>query len=747
VDLRRGRPIPVHVDHGNIQKDLFDQYTRVVQSIADQHPLILVVDDLQWADLGSISMLFHLCRRIEGHRIMIIGAYRRDDISQRWDGEQHPLPDVLVELKRIFGEIEINLDDASAEAGRLFIDDFLDTEPNRLGEEFRGALNQHTAGHPLFTIELLRQMQAQGDLLKDEEEYWIEGSQLGWGKLPAKVEAVIERRVNRLPSALRDVLNAASVEGYEFTAEVIAAVTGVPESKVISQLSRELDKRHLLVEVSGIQYVGQQRLSRYQFRHNLFHKYVYENMDQIELVNLHEKTGLVLERIYRGQTGQIAGNLARHFEAAGVVEKSIDYLLQAGKLAKRFSANEEAIAYLSRGINLLAGIQEGELRDEKELALQASLGPPLVATKGYSALEVEQTYERARELCERTGDLQGLAPTLWGLCAFYQVRGKNIQAYEMAEQILSLAKTGEGANLRLLAHWMLGLTLTHLGNFSHAREHLDQAIDLYEKDHQRSITYLYGQNPGVTCLIYLALNLWILGYPDQAQEKYAQAISLSEEISHPYSQSFVQGFAALYHALLKDPEEALQHSEQAIKISREAGFPFLLAFGLIIRGWARSFSGKTGMAVKLMRNGIDVMQQIGAELGRPFFLSLLAEGYVNAGQSDEGLQIINSALQTVSKNNEHWNDSDLFRLKAELLELHGGVESEIISSFQQAVDIARVQKAKSYELRGLIGLSRYWERHDQPGKEQEELAGVYQWFTEGFDTMDLKETSNLLGGP
>lgn len=317
----------------------------------------------------------------------------------------------------------------------------------------------------------------------------------------------------------------------------------------------------------------------------------------------------------------------------------------------------------------------------------------------------------------------------------------------MAEQILSLAEAGEDANLHLLAHWMLGNTLTHLGEFIKAREHLNSAIDLYSGDDYAPLTYLYGQNPGVTCLIYLAFNLWTLGYPDQAREVSAQAISLSEEISHPYSQSFAQGMAALYHALRKDTDAALQHSEQAIKLSKEAGFPFLLALGLIIRGWSRSFSGKTGMAIKLMRNGIEAMQAIGADLGRPFFLSLLAEGYGNAGQSDEGLKIISTALQTAGNNNEHWNDSDLHHLMGELLEMQNGTESEIISSYQQAIDIARVQNAKSLELRGLIGMSRYWERQGQPGKGREELVGVYQWFTEGFDTIDLKEASNLLGGP
>lgn len=255
---------------------------------------------------------------------------------------------------------------------------------------------------------------------------------------------------------------------------------------------------------------------------------------------------------------------------------------------------------------------------------------------------------------------------------------------------------------------------------------------------------MYGQNPGVTCLIYLALNLWVLGYPDQAQMRCAEAISLSEEIAHPYSQSFAQCMAALFHALKGDPEAALQHSEQTIKISKQAGFPFLMAFGLVIRGWGRSFSGRTSMAVKLIRNGLEVMQEIGAQLGYPFFLSLFAEAYGNAGQSEEGLKIINAAQQLASDNDEHWNESDLHLKKGYLLEMQGWPEAETISAYHQAVDIARKQNAKSFELRGLMGLIRYRDRHGHAGENREDLERVYQWFKEGLDSDSLVEARGLL---
>lgn len=737
IDLRRRRPAPINIDHGDSKKDLFDQYTKVIQNLSRVQPLLLILDDLQWADLGTIGLLFHLARRIDGHRILILGAFRPDDVAQFRDGEQHPLVQMLTELKRIFGDMEVNLDQTGEAEGRQFIDDFLDTEPNKLDEGFRQALYLHTAGHPLFTIELLRQMQEQGDLFQDEKGRWIESQVLGWETLPAKVEAVIERRVGRLPTALREILNVASVEGEEFTAEVIAIVKGLDESEIIPQLSQDLDKLHMLVEASGIKRIDQQRLSIYRFRHNLFRKYVYENLDMVERIYLHEKVGDGLEQLYREQKEQIAVPLARHFEAAGVIEKTIDYLIMAGNRAKRLSANEQAVAYLSKGINLLKELPEGNKRDETELSLQISFGPPLVATQGYASPDVERTFERARELCERTGDIQQLAPALWGLCAFYQVRGKHSTAYELANQIQLIAESEEDSNLMLLAHWMLGLALTHLGEFSLAREHLEFALNKYDFIQDDSLTYLYGQNPGITCLNYLALNLWILGYSDQALEKCNEAVSLAQEMSHPYSQTFAHGMAALFHSLRRDSDSALEHSERTIKLAKESRFPFFLTMGLIIRGWTRVHSGKTGMAIKLMQNGIEGMQAIGAEVGRPYFLSLLAEGYGKGGDNEEGIMVLETAMDRAKENEERWYGSGLYWLLGILSETQGMLENEPTAKYWQAIEIARKQKAKSFELRGAIALVKFGEGSDL-------LREAYQWFEEGHDSDLLVEASTLI---
>jgi DNA-binding SARP family transcriptional activator/predicted ATPase len=742
---RQSNLTPINIQHSDVQSALFEQYTKVLQKISQGQPLLIVLDDLQWADLGSISLLFHLGRRTSGHRIMVLGAYRSDEIAQGRDGNPHPLVQVLMEFRRIYGDIEIDLDQKGKENGYQFVSTLIDSEPNRLGVDFRKALFQHTGGNPLFTIELLRQLQEQGDLKKDDQDYWVEGPDLGWETLPARVDAVIAGRVNRLEDPLREILHVGSVEGEEFSAEVIARVSAMDDAEIVHRLSHELNQRYLLVEARGTQRIGSQRLSRYRFRHHLFYKYVYNSLDVVELSYLHEKVGKILESIYGDRRGEIAVRLARHFEIAGLDDKALDYLHLAGERAKRQSANEEAIVHFNKGLTILKNMPQSYQRNQKELAFQISKSAPLVATLGYTAPEVELTYERARELCEQVDDTSQLVTALWGLWSFYLVRGKYSIALETAEQIKETARTSDHPNLSLVVPWTLGITLAHMGEFKTAKEHLDIAIDHYNKQEHRYLTYLYGQNPGVTCLIYSSFVLWYLGFPDQALDRSKSALKLAEEISHPYSLSFVHCMLAIFHGLRKEIEEVQHHASQAVTLSKETGFPFLLGIGFIMRGWARMQAGKTSKTIAHINGGITTMQSIGADLGRPLFLFFLAQAYQFNGQTQEGINTINVAIETAIKNEEHLNLPDLYRLKGELIEFQGVKETEIESCYLQAIELARQQNAKLMEIQALMSLLKFREPNTHVNEIRNQLAEVYAWFSEGFETFVLREARNLLG--
>ncbi|MBK5108275.1 MAG: AAA family ATPase [Anaerolineales bacterium] len=742
IILRKGRPLPVNIDHGDSRKELFDQYVRVILALSENHPLLIILDDMQWADPGSLSLIFHLARRIEAHPILILCSYRPADIALDQGPDQHPLAELLPEFRRMFGNLDINLNQSNRENQRKFVDDFLDTEPNNFDDDFRQALYLHTSGQPLFTIELLRQLQELNSIVKDKQGRWVAGDGLSWETMPAKVEAVIEGRINRLAPGLRELLNVASVEGEEFTGELIAAVVGQDDSNVINQLSREIARRHRLVEVSEVKRVGQQRLSIYRFRHNLFQKYVYDNLDLAEQSYLHEQVGAKLEQIYGEDTGLVAAQLARHYELSGLPEKAIDYLLTAGRNAKRLSANDQAVILLGKGIDLINQLSEGEQLAEIELAFQISLGTALVATQGYAAEQVERVFERARELSEQIGDVEQLAPALWGLNAFYQVRGKHRTAFQMAKQIEGIADKSDDPDLRLLAHWMLGFSHTHLGEFSAAKEHIEMALRLYDSSRDDSLTFLYGQNPKVTCLNYLAINLWILGYLDESVAKCNEAIAYAEQLSHPYSLTFAHGTAALFHAVRRDSNLALQHSEQAYKLAKKSGFPFFLALGMLIRGWARSQSGKGSMSVKLVENGIEAMRVIGTELGRPFFLSLMAEA--KGIDSKEGLELLKSALEKADENQELWFKSAIYWEWGKIGEGNKIPTNEVSNLYKLAIDIATEQDARSFILRGAMALIKFDDQEEQVQMARDLLTKNYQWFDAGLDDDLLVEAEAII---
>ncbi len=342
----RERPSPGELE----QRNLFEQVEVVLAEIAERNPLLLVLDDLQWADGASINLLFHLGRRLAGRRVLIVGAYRPEEIALDRGGEPHPLKPVLSEFKRQYGEAWIDLGTVKDEEGRSFVEGYLDSEPNRLSEDFRKALFMQTGGHPLFTVELLQDLQERGDLILDEEGRWVEGRELDWSILPARVEGVIEERIGRLEEPLRETLSIASVEGVDFTAQVVARVQQVGERKLIKRLSRELEKKHRLVRSKDEARVGEHYLYRYRFTHLLFQRFLYNDLSAAERRTMHGEVARVLEELYAGERDAITVQLANHYTEAGEADKAIEYLQGAGDRARMVFAHEEAIQFYERAL-------------------------------------------------------------------------------------------------------------------------------------------------------------------------------------------------------------------------------------------------------------------------------------------------------------------------------------------------------------------------------------------------------------
>ena len=354
---------------------VFQQFSNVLAAIAAAQPLLLLLDDMQWADEASISLLFHLGRRLKGRQILIICTYRPDEVAIGREGTPHPMAKVIAELQRLNGKAVLDLSLGEAGRGRHFVDAFLAEQPNRLDEAFREALTSHTGGHPLFTVELWQSLQEGGAIYQDERGEWVARSELDWRQLPMRVEALIGERINRLAEELREILTVASVEGEQFTAQTVARIQQIGERQLLRTLSRELEVRHRLVRSEGEVAVGEHYLSRFRFSHALFQRYLYNGLSPGESRLLHREIGQVLERLYEDKTETIAPQLARHFTLGGDKVRACAYHLTAGAAALQSYAWTEAIYHYQQGLELapiaasraqlLAGLGRALLRQSR----------------------------------------------------------------------------------------------------------------------------------------------------------------------------------------------------------------------------------------------------------------------------------------------------------------------------------------------------------------------------------------------
>jgi predicted ATPase len=494
----------------------------------------------------------------------------------------------------------------------------------------------------------------------------------------------------------------------------------------------------------------------YLFKHALIQDAAYQSLLKSTRQRYHNQIAQVLEEHFPETKETQPELLAHHYTEAGLTAQAIPYWQQAGQRAVQRSANVEAIAHLTKGLELLKTLPDTSERAQQELTLQITLGQPLIATKGYAAPEVGVVYSRARELCRQVGETSQLFPVLRGLWAFYNVRAEYKTARELGEQCLTLAQRVQDPALLIEAHYALGNTLFLLGEFASVRAHLEQGIAVRDPQQHRFRTFLYGQGPRVGCLSYAAVVLWCLGYSDQALKRSHEALTLAYELSHPFSLAFALLTAAMFHQLRREWQTVHEQAEAIITLCADQGFSYFLAVGTILRGWALTEQGQEEEGIAQMRRGLAAYRATGAELNRPSFLALLAEAYGKAGKAEEGLTVLAEALDLVDKTGACVSEAELYRLKGQLTLQQFGVQSselptpnsqaeaEAEACFLKAIAIARRQQAKSLELRATVSLARLWQQQGKHHAARNILSEIYGWFTEGFDTKDLQEAKALL---
>lgn len=728
----------------NVQQSaLFEQYARVVQTVSRRRPLLLLLDDLQWVDQPSANLLFHLGRRLSRSRVFIIGAYRPAEVALGRQGERHPLEGVVHEFQRQFGDIALDL---SKKEGRAFVNALLDAEPNRLSASFRDTLYRQTGGQPLFTSELLRGMQERGDLKQDETGHWVEQPGLDWQTLPARVEGAIGERIGRLDSSLKELLQVASVEGEEFTAEVLARVLDTDPRVVTRRLSRELERGHRLVQALGVRREGVLRLSRYRFQHILIQRYLYDNLDEVEKRLFHEAIAHELEELYGEQPEEVAVDLAWHFERAEMGSKAVGYLQRAAEQALQRSAHRPAVQHLRKGLSILQALPETPERAAQELMLLAMLGPALIAIKGWADPEVEEAYLRAHALSARLGHPPQLGPVLYGLASLREYRGEYKDAEALLEERLKLPQAGEDPALRLESHELLACSTFHQGAFTRTLEHAQKGLSLYNPQQHRALLPLHGKNLETFCHVWAAHSLWFLGYPDQAMTRIQKALRVAEELSHTFSLVSVQIQASFLYQFARDTERVRELAEEAITLATEKDYAYRVAEGKTMRGWALAAGGDPEAGHSELSEGLAAYQAMGSRVDLPYFLALKAETLRYAGRIEESLATVADALEVVPGDRAFFYEAELYRLRGALLLEQDKVQNieAAEASVRQALEVARNQQTKTLELRAAVTLSRLWQQQGRGTDALTLLGNVYGWFTEGFESTDLQEAAALL---
>jgi DNA-binding winged helix-turn-helix (wHTH) protein/predicted ATPase len=411
-------------------------------------------------------------------------------------------------------------------------------------------------------------------------------------------------------------------------------------------------------------------------------------------------------------------------------------------------ADQEALSSLTRGLEQLRVFPDLPERIQQEIALLLSVGKSLAATAGSAAPAVEQVFARAHALCRQVGDIPQLFPVLGGLQMFYAVRGELQTAREVAEQYLHLARRTQNPNVLLWAHFMLGLTVFHLGDLSAARTHLERGVAFSNPQQPCAPFSTAGAAAGCPC--WLALALWVLGYPDQALQQISTALTHAQELEDPHTLAIALTSAAVLSVFRREVGKAQEQAEAALTIASEHGFAQWRGLAMVLHGWTLVEQGYGEAGIVQMRHGVAAYQATGAELSVPYQLALLAEACGKAGQIREGLNVVAKALTLVNKSGARFSEAELYRLKGKLTlqsTVQGpksNVAGEAEACFRRAIEIACSQGAKTWELRATMSFCRLWQQQGKRADARRMLAAIYDWFTEGFDTVDLKEAKTLL---
>jgi class 3 adenylate cyclase/tetratricopeptide (TPR) repeat protein len=689
-------------------------------ALAEAQPLVMVVEDLHWSDPSSLELLGRLIAQSPTAPVLLVGTARPQFVAP-WPDRFNLTAIKLARLTKrqartVIERVATGIEGAAPSAPEADRDG---ARTPTLSDAMIDAIVARADGIPLYLEELTRTILEPGMALRVEE-------------IPASLADSLMARLDRLSGA-KEVAQRASVLGREFSYPLLAAVVGMEEAALRRGLTR-LDEAEILFVR------GEPPQSSYTFKHALVQEAAYESLLKRTRRQLHGRIVEVLLAQFPERAAAEPEVMARHAELAGQTNEAIRYYQRAGEQAQARSAHGEAISQFRKAIALLATQPEGAQRDTHEVALQLLLGGSLIADRGFAHPEVEAPYERTRVLCEAVGDAGQLGIAQLGLAYFNYNRGDVERGRALAAEVLALAEAQGSVELLIMAHQNVAEPEYYQGKFASSLTHCERAFALYDPA-RRSEFLPTGSHIGVPALGYGAWNLWSLGWPDTALARAEEAVSLARRLNHPFS--LVRGlfFETNIHRSRRDSARQQERAAEVLALSEAQEFPLFVGFGRYYYAAARVVAGDVAGLPELLE-AVSLIRQTGYQ--SPGMLMLLAETQQAAAQLAEARATVAAALKISAQLGQPVLDADFQRLDGELILATGGAPEEAAARYQQALDIARAQEAKSFELRAATSLARLWSDQGKRAEARDLLAALYAWFTEGFDTGDLKDAEALL---
>jgi class 3 adenylate cyclase/tetratricopeptide (TPR) repeat protein len=572
---------------------------RQLENLAQQQPVLLLFEDLHWIDPTSRALLDRIIERVEGLPVLLIATFR-PEFQPPWIGQPQVTVMALNRLDR---------NEMAALVRQLVVGN-----KTPLPQDIIEEIIERTDGVPLFAEELTKAVLEAGDCAPTTVSS-VPPPSLA---VPTTLYASLMARLDRLGPVPKELAQIGAAIGREFPLDLMARVASRDQNELQTALDRLLD--------AGLVFQrGAHPQALFLFKHALIQETAYQSLLKSTRQQYHQQIAQVLIDYFPETVQTQPELLAHHYTEAGLLERSVIYWQKAGQHASQRSAHIEAATHLTRGLKVIALLPDTSERAQYELALQTTLGPVLMATKGYASADVGQAYRRARELCHLIGETPQLFQVLLGLRFFYQVGGGLQNARELGEQLLELAQNMQSRTFLTQAHTMLGHTLCCLGEFASAREHLEQAMALYDPQQHRTHILLSGLDPGVFCRCAGAWSLWHLGYPDQALERAQAALALASELSHPQSLDQALCSIAQVHQYRREEDATRDQAERAIAVSTERGFQMRVAMATVLRGWALAIQEEGTEGITQLRQGLASNRATGAAAFVAYYLALLAE--------------------------------------------------------------------------------------------------------------------------